>query len=76
MSTDRFVFTVDKAGRHWIWDTVAEQNWATKAESREEAINQALTLLANCYQHALAERNAAQAIADKIRDIVCPDDEE
>ena len=74
MANSRFVFKVDKAGRHWIWDTVAEQNWATKAESREEAINQALTLLANCYQRVLAERNAAQAIADKIRGIVCPDE--
>lgn len=72
---DRFVFKVDKAGRHWIWDTVKEENWATRAASREAAIQQALTLLANCYHHALAERNAAQDIADKIRDIVCPDED-
>lgn len=71
---DRFVFSADKAGRYWVWDTVAQQNWATKAESREAAIQQALTTLANCYQRVLAERNAAQDIADRIRDIVCPDE--
>lgn len=72
---DRFVFSVDKAGRHWIWDREQQQNWATGAASREDAIIQALTLLANCYRRVLAERNAAQAIADKIRDIVCPDED-
>lgn len=75
MNTDRFVFTVDKAGRHWIWDSVKEGNWAMQATSREAAIQQALTLLANCYHRALSERNAAQAIVDNIRGIVCPDDE-
>lgn len=75
MSKDRFVFSVDKAGRHWIWDRVEQQNWAMKAASREEAISQALTLLANSYRRVLAERNAAQAIVDNIRDIVCPDED-
>lgn len=74
-ANDRFIFKVDKAGRHWIWDRVGEQHWAMGAESREAAIVQALTLLANCYHRVLDERNAAVAIADKIRDIVCPDDD-
>lgn len=71
----RFVFSVGKAGRHWIWDSEQQQNWAMGAASREDAIIQALTLLANCYRRVLAERNAAQAIADKVRDIVCPDED-
>ena len=71
---NRFVFSVDKAGRHWIWDSEHQENWAMGAASREDAIIQALTLLSNCYRRALAERNAAQDIAGKIRDIDCPDE--
>ena len=75
MSNDRFVFKVDKAGRHWIWDSVGQCNVAIQARTREEAIIDALTVLSNGYYRVLAERNAAQAIADKIRDIVCPEKE-
>lgn len=75
MQNERFIFGVDKAGRHWIWDSEQQQNWAMNARSRDAAIIEALTLLANCYRRALGERNAAQAIVENIRDIVCPDED-
>lgn len=70
MSIDRFVFSIDRAGRHWIWDSERKKNIAMAAASREAAIAAALALLSNCYRRALDERNAAVAIADKIREIV------
>lgn len=75
MQNDRFVFKVDRAGRHWIWDSERQENAACAQPSREAAIIAALTLLSNAYTRALAERNAAVDIADKIRDIVCPDED-
>lgn len=71
----RFVFRTDRAGRYWIWDSKGKCNVAMQSATREDAFLEALALLSNSYYRVLAERNAAQAIVDKIQEIVCPDED-
>lgn len=75
MHKDRFIFKVDRAGRHWIWDSERQENAAWAQPSREAAIIAALTLLSNAYTRVLQERDAAQNLVDKIRDIVCQEED-